>query len=642
MKFRFRIFLVFLLAGMIPVLISSFFVHQTTKQTQQTYVKDNLSGLKKVMENYVQDRVGQMGKQIQQYAILHPETDLADRYTLSKDGDLAMIVTAPIGENGYAMVYDTNFYIVFHTNYAMVGKDLSINTQSDSKLWQIISGSLTNSMLVDGYYETRIDTRTRSFYLAVQRITGTNLIAAVATDSDSFLKPYEPTSQALIRMTQDARTIWILLAISETILIVITAIVLTNLVASPIEWMASTAHQLLRYLASISKGMEIPNLAYEIDVLNHTFGILAKQLREQVNNLENMVKERTAELARRTSQVETAAQVARESAAILDVDQLLRQATHLIAERFGFYHVGIFLIDPAGEYAVLKATNSEGGQRMLARNHKLHVGQGVVGHVASKKEIRIVSEVGRDSVHFKNADLPYTRSEMALPLQVRDQVIGVLDIQSTDPSAYKEEDMRIIQLLADQLGLAIENARLYNESQRAIQELEVAYGQQARRGWQERLAGNSLVYTYNRLGVSSSIIPAAANDETAPAGEQAFPSQTTVLRDGFHEMNIPLMLRDQVLGFMTLRRESDQSPWSEEEIQVVREAAIQVASTLENARLLEEIQQRAQQESIISQISARVQTSLDVETVLKTAVREIGLALAAARVEISLGNEAAK
>ena len=406
--------------------------------------------------------------------------------------------------------------------------------------------------------------------------------------------------------------------------------------------MASTAHQLLRYLASISKGMEIPNLAYEIDVLNHTFGILAKQLREQVNNLENMVKERTAELARRTSQVETAAQVARESAAILDVDQLLRQATHLIAERFGFYHVGIFLIDPAGEYAVLKATNSEGGQRMLARNHKLHVGQGVVGHVASKKEIRIVSEVGRDSVHFKNADLPYTRSEMALPLQVRDQVIGVLDIQSTDPSAYKEEDMRIIQLLADQLGLAIENARLYNESQRAIQELEVAYGQQARRGWQERLAGNSLVYTYNRLGVSSSIIPAAANDETAPAGEQAFPSQTTVLRDGFHEMNIPLMLRDQVLGFMTLRRESDQSPWSEEEIQVVREAAIQVASTLENARLLEEIQQRAQQESIISQISARVQTSLDVETVLKTAVREIGLALAAARVEISLGNEAAK
>ena len=642
MKFRFRIFLVFLLAGMIPVLISSFFVHQTTKQTQQTYVKDNLSGLKKVMENYVQDRVGQMGKQIQQYAILHPETDLADRYTLSKDGDLAMIVTAPIGENGYAMVYDTNFYIVFHTNYAMVGKDLSINTQSDSKLWQIISGSLTNSMLVDGYYETRIDTRTRSFYLAVQRITGTNLIAAVATDSDSFLKPYEPTSQALIRMTQDARTIWILLAISETILIVITAIVLTNLVASPIEWMASTAHQLLRYLASISKGMEIPNLAYEIDVLNHTFGILAKQLREQVNNLENMVKERTAELARRTSQVETAAQVARESAAILDVDQLLRQATHLIAERFGFYHVGIFLIDPAGEYAVLKATNSEGGQRMLARNHKLHVGQGVVGHVASKKEIRIVSEVGRDSVHFKNADLPYTRSEMALPLQVRDQVIGVLDIQSTDPSAYKEEDMRIIQLLADQLGLAIETARLYNESQRAIQELEVAYGQQARRGWQERLAGNSLVYTYNRLGVSSSIIPAAANDETAPAGEQAFPSQTTVLRDGFHEMNIPLMLRDQVLGFMTLRRESDQSPWSEEEIQVVREAAIQVASTLENARLLEEIQQRAQQESIISQISARVQTSLDVETVLKTAVREIGLALAAARVEISLGNEAAK
>jgi len=171
------------------------------------------------------------------------------------------------------------------------------------------------------------------------------------------------------------------------------------------------------------------------------------------------------ETERRAAQLAAAAEVARDATAILDVDQLLDETVHLISEQFGFYHAGVFLVDEPGEYAVLHAASSAGGQRMLERGHKLAVGKvGIVGYVAGTGEPRVALDVGEDAVFFDNPDLPETRSEMALPLISRGRVIGVLDVQSTETAAFSEEDVTTLQTMADQLAIAIENARLYQEA----------------------------------------------------------------------------------------------------------------------------------------------------------------------------------
>ena len=184
---------------------------------------------------------------------------------------------------------------------------------------------------------------------------------------------------------------------------------------------------------------------------------LYQELHSHAEKLERRVAERTSDLERRTVQLRVAAEVAREATTAEEMDDLLDRAVNLIRERFGFYHAGIFLLDERGEYAVLRAATSEAGRRMLERGHKLKVGEvGIVGYVTSTGQPRIVLDVDTDAIHFKNPLLPETRSELALPLRVGDRIIGALDVQSVQEAAFDEEDVAILQTMADQLAVAIE------------------------------------------------------------------------------------------------------------------------------------------------------------------------------------------
>jgi GAF domain-containing protein len=137
-----------------------------------------------------------------------------------------------------------------------------------------------------------------------------------------------------------------------------------------------------------------------------------------------------------------------------------------------------------GQFAVLQVANSEGGQRMLERGHKLEVGQtGIVGNVAQSGKTRIVLDVGSDAVYFDNPDLPDTRSEMALPLNLRGQTIGVLDVQSLKPGAFNESDANTLGILADHVAVTIDNARLFEQSRLALSELQSLYRQYQTQEW---------------------------------------------------------------------------------------------------------------------------------------------------------------
>jgi PAS domain S-box-containing protein len=203
---------------------------------------------------------------------------------------------------------------------------------------------------------------------------------------------------------------------------------------------------------------------------------LREQVQHHADELEQRVAERTAELERRTTQLQVAAEVARDATTVHNLDDLLDSAANMVRDRFGFYHAGVFLIDEAGagaggEYAVLRSATGDAGRQMLEQGHRLKVGEvGIVGHVCASGEPRIAHNVGADAVHFVNPLLPGTRSEMALPLRVEGHVIGALDVQSAEEAAFHQDDVEILQVMADQLAVAIERTRLFQQKQTALEE----------------------------------------------------------------------------------------------------------------------------------------------------------------------------
>ncbi len=356
----------------------------------------------------------------------------------------------------------------------------------------------------------------------------------------------------------------------------------------------------------------------EVEILAHAFNSTAEKLSGLVTGLEKRVEERTTDLTRRTSQLQAATLVAREAAAIKDTAGLLNDAVRLISDKFGFYHAGIFLLDERGEYAILQAASSPGGQRMLARGHRLQVGkQGIVGFVTARKRSRIALDTGADAVYFNNPDLPDTRSEAALPLIVRERVIGVLDIQSEKPQAFSAEDVETFQTLADQLALAIENARLFNEMNLAVQQFQQVASRRTSETWNEIAQTQSHTYRYTPLGIQ------LATKEYSPSSE-----------DG--RLKIPIMLHNRRIGEIKVKRKEEMEFWDPREQAMLTEIATQVALALENARLLDEAQQRAAHERSISEIVSRIDAAHDVDAILRITAQEIGKAIGDSEITVQI------
>ena len=356
----------------------------------------------------------------------------------------------------------------------------------------------------------------------------------------------------------------------------------------------------------------------EIESLAGVFNSTAEKLSGLVAGLEQRVDERTEALTYRTSQLQAATQVARQSAAIKDPATLISNAVRLISDQFGFYHAGLFLLDENNEYAILQAASSDGGQRMLARGHRLRVGsQGIVGFVAAQKRSRIALDTGADSVYFDNPDLPNTRSEAALPLIIRERVIGILDIQSEKPQAFTQEDIETFQTMADQLALAIENARLFGEMGSAMRELEQVATQHARQDWAEISGAKASVIRYTPMGVQD------VTGRTSPASEK-------------DTLQIPITLHNQKIGAIKIQRKDEKSGWSPREHLMLQEIATQVGLALENARLLNEAQKHVASERAISEVTAHIGSAFDVDSILRVTAQEIGRAIGNSEVTVQI------
>jgi GAF domain-containing protein len=350
----------------------------------------------------------------------------------------------------------------------------------------------------------------------------------------------------------------------------------------------------------------------------------AAELEEQRAGLEVTVQARTRDLTRRARYLEVTAAIAREATSELELGGLMTSVVNSISRQFGFYHTGLFLLDTTGEWAELEAASSEGGQRMLARGHRLHVGQeGMVGYVSQRGEPRIVLDTGQDRVFFNNPDLPQTRSEAALPLRARGQVIGVLDVQSAEPEAFTQEDVTVLQTLADQVATAINNARLFRQVEESVEAERRAYGELAGQAWAK------LIHARTDLGFVSD------RQATAPAGEEWKPEMQAALESGLVTQGdaatvaIPIKVRDRVIGVIDGKKRDGSGQWTTEELALMQTLAEQSAVALESARLYQDTQRRAAREQLTRQITDNIRAATSVEDAVQRAVQEMSRALGA-------------
>ncbi len=347
----------------------------------------------------------------------------------------------------------------------------------------------------------------------------------------------------------------------------------------------------------------------EFGELARAFNDMAASIQDAQTTLEERVQARTRDLQRRLEQIRAAAEVGSRVTRIRDLDELLEQITHLISDRFGYYHAGVFLVDAEGEYAELRAANSEGGRQMLAAGHKLRVGeQGIVGFVTATGQPRIALDVGADAVHFDNPYLPETRSEMALPLRVGDRILGALDVQSKRPGAFTQEDVLVLQVMADQLAVAIDNAHLLEENRRALEQMRRAYALLSREGWEEfirpRPVAGYRVDAQDRI----SPLPADQPDGETPADERT--------------LEVPIRLREQTVGVVRLHKPAGET-WTPADKALAQEFTERLSSAMESARLYSESLRRAQQLQIASEIARDASSTLNVEELLDKVVHLI-------------------
>jgi GAF domain-containing protein len=365
---------------------------------------------------------------------------------------------------------------------------------------------------------------------------------------------------------------------------------------------------------------------------------LAAESNAQRDQLQVLVHERTQDSERNANYLRATMAVARDSAVVVgDPQQLLARAVAAINEQFGFYHTGVYLINSSGEWAELRAASGQGGQQLIAQGLRLRVGaEGMVGNVAQSGEYRLALDVSQDTKYRPLAELPDTRSELVLPLRVRDEIIGVLDVQSAEARAYNDQDIQTLQALADQVALAISNARLFAQAQQVAEVERRAYGELTGQAWQ------SLLQARRALGFYSNA------ETTAPAGDLWQPEMKSALQTGSttrdkedaRRLAVPVKVRGKVIGVIDFSKSAKGSAWTAEEIALTESLTEQLSTALDSARLYQDTQRRAARERILREISDRMQGATDIEALMRITAEELNKALDASRTYVRLGTEA--
>jgi GAF domain-containing protein len=351
-------------------------------------------------------------------------------------------------------------------------------------------------------------------------------------------------------------------------------------------------------------------------------------------------------LERQTARLRAAADISRSLGLILDFEALLWQAGDLLVQNFCLYHVGIFQIDSSGRWAEYRAGAGEAGRLLAEQQFRLGVGGGsLIGRCTAQSQACILQDVNAGdgaggATRVEHPLVPRTRSEAALPLIARGQVIGALSLQSDRAGAFDPDTVAILQTIADQLAIAMDNARLLASSRQALEAASRAYGESTRQAWAELLGGRGRWgYRYEHAGIT----PLREGRHLEAVVDSTMPA-----------VDIPLKIRDQVVGVLSFQKDAGQATsesgvmdagassasWTEEETRLLERLVEQTALALDSARLYQDTQRRAAHERLVGEVTARMRETLDMDAVLRTAAQEIRQALGLSQLTVRLAVEA--
>jgi GAF domain-containing protein/HAMP domain-containing protein len=545
----------------------------------------------------------------------------------------SLVSAIHIGETGYAFLIDKDNRLIAlpEAGYADFGVtsetlplgeilDQTKQTNMSSDFSEVLNRKSSSDNLIITLNIGGVER-----FIVYQQIPVLQYSLIIIVPSEELLLESSTVKAQTLEETKNIITTSVLLVAIILAIASIATLAVGNSLTAPLKSLTSIANEIIN--GNYDAKAEVQNQD-EIGILAETLNIMTTAIKGSVNTLEQRVSERTRALQdelekedRRGKQFEAIAQVARTINATHNLDKLLPQISRVISEQFNYYHVGIFLNDANNLFAVLSAANSPGGKNMLARGHQLKIGeQGIVGYVTQTGKPRIALDVGADANYFNNPDLPSTRSEMALPLKTGNQVIGTLDIQSTEANAFSDQDIEALSALADQVSLAIQNARLFDQTEKTLTEADAIQRQYIRETWsrlpkEEKLSG----FRYSAAGA----IP--LDNETKMVTSEDMKDK--------QEISVPIILRGETIGTLSVQVPKNEHVGTDQ-MDLIKAVAERVALSAENARLFEETTRRAEREHLVSGITTKIRSTNDPQEMVKTAIEELKRVLDATRVEI--------
>ncbi|MEM6281154.1 MAG: GAF domain-containing protein [Chloroflexota bacterium] len=410
------------------------------------------------------------------------------------------------------------------------------------------------------------------------------------------------------------------------LILIVLVTIYTNNIADPI-------YRLRRAIQAVSVG----NFDEPVPDLNRAdeFGELARSFVDMRQQTQLLIQDLQTRINSRTRDMETTHEISRVAARQRNLQQLMDDVVHLITKRFSnIYHAQIFLLDADRRYAVLRASTGEAGRTLLARGHKLPVGSiSVIGQVTAQNDVIVARDTAMSEVHRQNEFLRETRAELAIPLRIGDQVIGALDVQSRERATFDPDQVRVLQTMADQLAIAIENARLYEESTRRIRSVREQNRTQTGAAWRDYMFDRRTQRLVQQAGTPTDADLEDVRRRSAASGQPVVGQAT---QRGTVPIGVPLRLRGEVIGVVAW--EIPEQEYNGNRVQLANDLADRLALSLDNTRLFEQSQRATERERMVNSISARLTAQTDVNHILQAAVREVGQALRVPEVSIRLSS----